>query len=137
MAQELFGREGQEMIPILQHLKGKLAEVAESKIVSPKEAAEVKASDKDWNTLKKTFDEKTESVYKSLGLSGGISKNFSRGATGFLDMITDPFGTGETSRKHQAQWNREDAESYMADIRAKAEERAQREAAFLRRKRTA
>jgi hypothetical protein len=127
VAQELFGREGQAMIPVLQSLKGKLEEVAEFKIVKAKEAAEVQASDKESGLASKTFSEGGEKLMGKAGLTGGLSKNFSRGLSILGDML---FSDEATTRKHEAQYNRDDEAIAMADIRAKAKERADREAAF-------
>ena len=127
VAHELFGREGREMIPVLQNLKARLNEVADSRIVKAREAAAVQSSDRDFAAAKRTADAGMDAIYEKLGLSGGVSKNFSRGLSVGADFL---FADEATKRRHQAQYNREDEAEYMADIRAKSKERADREAAF-------
>ncbi len=125
VAEELFGREGREMIPVLAHLKEKMEAVPDYKIIHPKEAAGIAASDKEWamaggwtGPITKPLDRGIEAI----GGTGGLSTQFSRLWTRLGD-----FSSGHTfddvGEKHEREFEKDDMLIRTAESRAWAKRR--------------
>jgi hypothetical protein len=120
MAVELFGKAGDEMIPALSHLRQNMDALAESKLVTALERAEIAANDAAFKGMMDSLSGLGHAAAGGVGSSAGLTGTLYRGWGMAADLLhgENPFTAEKEGRRRQQDYRVEHADEYEAALLA-------------------